>query len=85
MGIYMMHNILISAFHYFGVVEKGITGTVGMTAAVFIICYLAIKTVMSVPFACYAFTGTRLERANNTCNWVYTVKSISRKQSSAGG
>ena len=52
---------------------------VGLTAAVFAVCYLAIKTVMSVPFACYAFTGTRLERANKTCNWVYTVRCLKSK------
>ena len=74
MGIYMMHNILISVLHRFGVIEQGFWGTVGMTALVFALCYLAIKTAMSVPCVCYALTGTRFKTACASCNWVYTVK-----------
>jgi len=77
MGIYMMHNILISVLHRFGFVEQGIWGTLGMTAAVYIICYLAMKTVMSIKPFCYPLTGMPYETACRTCNWVFT---FTRKQ-----
>lgn len=73
-GIYMMHNILISVLHRFGVVEQGLWGTLGMTVAVFVICYLTVKTAMTVKPLCYLLTGMPYKTACKTCNWVFTFR-----------
>ena len=74
MGIYMMHNILLSVLHRFGVREQGLWDTLALTAGIFLVCFLAVKTAASIRPLCYMVTGMPYKTACKTCNWTFTFR-----------
>ena len=78
MGVYLMHSIVLRIFSAFAFEPESIQGTVGITMLVFILCCLAIKTVMSLKPFCYLFTGICYDDACRSCNWQYTLKGGAR-------
>lgn len=41
----------------------------GVTAALFVLCLLAAKTIVSVPFLCYPLTGLPYRKTGRRCGW----------------
>lgn len=74
LGIYMLHNILISVMHYYEIRETGLWDTLYLTAGVFAASYLVIKTLSTVPVLCRLFGGMPWQAACKTCNWVFTFR-----------
>lgn len=75
MGIYLMHNLLISLFVN-RIRAFNCFDTIWLTAANFAICYLAVKTAASIKPLCYIVNGISYEDACESCNWQYTLKRI---------
>ena len=75
MGIYLMHNLLITLFAN-RIRAYTCFDTIWLTAANFAICYLAVKTAASIKPLCYIVNGISFEDACVSCNWQYTVKRI---------
>lgn len=85
--IYMMHNILLSMFYSVGLVPVSFADTLLLTLANLLVCFLVMKTVMTVKPLCYLSSGMSYADACKSCNWVYTARWIkaarSRKKSEA--
>lgn len=78
MGVYLMHSIVLRVFSVFAFEPASFQGTIGITILVFILCCLAIKTVMSIKPLCYLFTGIRYADASQSCSWQHTLQSRER-------
>ena len=80
MGVYLMHSIVLRVFSVFAFEPASFQGTIGITILVFILCCLAIKTVMSIKPLCYLFTGIRYADASQSCSWQHTLQSRERNR-----
>lgn len=74
--VYMMHGLLLTLILYGGYGPHGFRGAVAISALVFLVCCLCVKTAASVKPLCYLATGMRYEDACRTCNWQYTLRTL---------
>ena len=45
------------------------------------VSYLTVKTLATVRPLCFVCTGLRYDEACQSCNWIYTVRTLRRKKS----
>ncbi len=79
MGIYLSHIYVIYGAKRMGIVPSTLADTFIMTAAVFAISYIAVKTLATIPVVCYISTGLKFSDACGSCNWIYTFKRVFKK------
>ncbi|MBE6031799.1 MAG: acyltransferase [Clostridiales bacterium] len=78
--IYLLHNIMISILYYYDLPHERALD-VGIAAIlVILICYAIIKTLATIRPLCYLFTGMTYKEACKSCNWIYTISNIRKKQ-----
>ncbi|MBQ4566167.1 MAG: acyltransferase [Oscillospiraceae bacterium] len=73
--IYLMHNILLGSLRR-SIRIDSFRETVYVSALVFVICYLVLKTLATIKPLCYMVTGMKFSTACNSCNWIYTGKKL---------
>lgn len=83
--IYMMHGLLLTLILYGGYGPHGFRGVVTISALVFLVCFLCVKTAASIKPLCYLATGMRYEDACRTCNWQYTFRALRNRPSARAG
>lgn len=79
LSVYLMHNILIALLHRAGCYPQTCAGILCMTAVVFIICYVTMKTAASVKPLCYVFSGLPYHTACRTCNWSFSFAKVKNR------
>ena len=79
LGIYFVHNILLSVMGHYWFDFVTFKDTVVMTALNFVLSYLIIKTLATVRPLCFAATGMSWRDACASCNWVYTFRRLRGK------
>lgn len=76
--IYLMHGVLLAAVQSFGVFPHSFWAVIGMTAANFLLCFLAAKTAATIKPICFLVTGMPYASACESCNWVYTYRKVKK-------
>lgn len=77
--IYLIHNLLRGIFIVNGIIPQSLMGIVGVTIINCILCIIFCKTLASVKYICYIFTGMSYEDACDSCNWIYTFRWLMAK------
>lgn len=75
LSIYLMHNILLATMQM-KLFTVTFWDTVYITALNFVICFVVMKTVATIKPICYIATGIPFKTACETCNWIYTYKTV---------
>ena len=77
--LYLMHNILLDiVIHRFSA-PTGFAGTLGLSAIIFVLSLLILKTAASLRPLCYAATGLSYREASASCSWVYSFKRLRQR------
>lgn len=74
LGVYLIHNILVSMAGEFGFSGMSFGYTCAKTAAVLALSYLTVKTLSSVKPLCWVFTGIKYADAKKSCAWGHAVR-----------
>ena len=81
--IYLMHGLALLVTFRCVIDPLRFPAILGVTALVLVVCWLATKTLASIPYLCYASAGLRFDAASESCNWVFTARRL-RARKTAG-
>ena len=76
LGIYLIHDFLISYMHIYIWREETARHVLPVTAAILAVSYIIIKTLASIPVISYALAGLPFRSACISCNWLFTFKKV---------
>ena len=74
--IYLMHNILRSIMNAIDVTAYDLKSVICLTMINLFLCFLTVKTMASIKFCCFLFTGITYKKACEVCNWQYTKRKV---------
>lgn len=80
LGIYLMHNILLSMFSSAGIVAKNFGDTLLIAILNLTVCFVVLKTVATIKPLCYPAAGISFGTASGQCNWIFTWKNARRRE-----
>ena len=81
--VYLMHGLVLLVTFRCVIDPLRFPAILGVTVLVLVVCWLATKTLASVPYLCYASAGLRFDAASESCNWVFTARRL-RARRTAG-
>ena len=76
LGIYAFHNFLLSWIHHYILPVPRCSQVLPLTIVVFIISYVVIKTLTTIPVLSYLTAGIPFPAADNSANWIYTCRKL---------